>query len=139
MNLYESYGILRYTRPENAGGYKLVAEIDKEITNYYRALVPKSIVLNSQMYAPHISIVRKETPVKLELWDKYEGEKIRFNYSNIIHFGEVYCWLNVWSKELEKIRLELGLPVSSPYTRPPDGFDKTFHTTIGNMKKLTQL
>jgi hypothetical protein len=136
--LYSSTGILRYALTEQHG-FKLVAEIDPELARYYRALIPKWIDTNPQKYRAHISAVRKETPVKMEHWERYEGQEVEFLYSPIVHHGEVYWWLNCFSKRLEEIRLELGLPVDSPYTRPPDGMAKTFHTTIGNMKRLQQV
>jgi hypothetical protein len=88
------------------------------------------------MYPAHISVVRKEVPPVLSAWEKYQNEPINFNYSPEIHFGSVYIWLNVFSTELEAIRRELGLPVSSQYTLPPEGFVKCFHCSIGNFKNL---
>ena len=131
-SLFKSSGILRYTRTDTS--LKLVVEIDKELTRYYRALIPKYIKSSPQMYAPHISLVRKEIPPNMEVWDKYEGQEIDFFYENIVYFGDVYCWLNVFSKRFEEIRAELGLRVESIYTLPPEGFVKCFHTTLGNFK-----
>lgn len=132
--MFQSEGILKYT-DESSAGIKLVLEIDPGISAYYRALIPKWFDKpKPQFYSPHISLVRRETPPNMEHWKKHEGRKIAFQYSNEIQFGEVYCWLNCFSKEFEEIRLELGLPVSSPYTLPPEGFFKCFHTTIGNYK-----
>ena len=131
MTLYSSTGVIRY------GFTNLVVDIDPEIVRYYRALMPKYIQSNPQMYPAHISVVRKEVPPKMEFWRKYEGEKIEFFYSPIVHQGSVYFWLNVFCSRLEKIRVELGLSISSEYTRPPEGHVHTFHCTIGNSKKLT--
>jgi hypothetical protein len=86
------------------------------------------------MYDPHITLVRNEIPELLENWDKYSGKEISFLYSNLIHNDEKYWWLNCFSKKLERIRLELGLPVSSPYTLPPSGFYQCFHSTLANNK-----
>jgi hypothetical protein len=130
MDLFTSTGTLRY------GYTNLVLDVNQGIVDYYRALMPKYIYTNRQMYAAHISVIRKEVPTKMELWGKYAGEKVEFKYSNIVHHGEVYYWLNAWCERLEQIRMELGLPVDSPYTRPPDGFAKTFHITLGNVKNL---
>jgi hypothetical protein len=132
--LFESWGPLRYSI--GTASYKLVVEVDKGIVNYYRDLLPKYIYLNRQMYAPHISVIRHEVPPNLEHWGKYEGEEVRFFYKPSVRHGTVYYWLDVFCVRLEEIRLELGLPVSSPYTRPPDGFSKCFHCTIGNVKQL---
>ena len=81
-----------------------------------------------------ISLVRKEIPKNLDAWGKYEGKKIEFKYSPDIQCDERYWWLNVYSKTLENIREELGLPVGSRYTRPPDGHEHVFHVTIANRK-----
>lgn len=135
MALFESEGILCYS-DESSAGIKLVVEIDPGISEFYRALIPKYYpALNRQYYPPHISVVRKEIPLNMNVWRKYEGKLIRFQYSNEIQFGKTYCWLNCFCVELEEIRKELGLPVSSPYTLPPEGFTKAFHSTIGNYKE----
>lgn len=131
--MFEATGRLRYDIHPKVG-HKLIVEVDPAIGPYYRSLVPKYIPIKPQLYPSHISVVRHEIPPNLEFWGKYEGEVIPFCYDNYIHNGKVYYWLNAFSKRLEEIRLELGLPVDSPYTRPPDGLAKTFHITIGNLK-----
>lgn len=128
--LHTSLGTLLYSND------KLIVEIDKQITDYYLSLLPKHISFNRQMYAPHISVVRNEDPLNKDLWSKYQGKEIEFYYSPAIHFGQVYFWLNVFCKELENIRQELGLPVHSKITIPPEGFLQCFHTTLGNFKNL---
>lgn len=134
MILHTSKGKLRYDITEDAG-YKLIVEVDLGIVQFYRALIPPWYPkINPQKYRPHISVVRNEIPPNKEVWRKYEGDEVEFLYSNIVHSGTVYWWLNCFSVKLEEIRLELGLPVDSPYTRPPDGLKKTFHCTIGNIK-----
>ncbi len=134
IELFESTGVLRYSFKEGYG-YRLVLEIDKDIVKYYRSLIPPwKGKPNPQMYDAHVSVVRKEVPPNLDAWGKYEGEEVRFLYSNHIYNGTVYWWLNVFCVRLEEIRVELGLPVSSQYTIPPEGFDKVFHCTLGNCK-----
>lgn len=130
MELFTSTGTLRYGKTVDY----LVLDVDQGIVDYYRALMPKWIRTNRQMYPAHISVVRKENAINREFWGKYDGELIEFKYSNIVHSGTVYYWLNAWCDRLEAIRTELGLAVDSPYTRPPDGFEKTFHVTLGNTK-----
>jgi hypothetical protein len=130
---YESTGILCYS--DNP--YKLVAKIDPDIVDFYRSLIPKSISLNKQAYDPHISIVRKEIPINLQFWGKYEGQAVLFRYSNIVRHGTIYYWLDVYSDKLVRIRLELGLEETTALSRPPDG-KRCFHCTIGNLKKLVQ-
>jgi hypothetical protein len=132
--LFSSIGKLHYDL-DNNGLYKLIVLIDPAITSYYRALIPKYRTVHGQRHAPHISVIRKEPPQKLEFWGKYEDRDIEFHYDNMIQCGTVYYWLNVFSKELEEIRVELGLPIASQYTLPPEGWTKCFHTTLGNCGK----
>ena len=131
--IYQSKGPLRYSY-EGDVGHKLIVEVDPEIASFYRSLIPKYHKLNPQRYRPHISVVRKEVPINMECWGKYEGDLVEFEYSNEVHHGTVYWWLNAFSYKLEEIRLELGLPVSTEYTRPPGDYIKCFHITIGNNK-----
>lgn len=131
--LHEAQGILRYSAIDI--GYKLIVEVDQGIVDFYRSLIPKARYVQSQMYPAHISVVRKEKPPNLDVWGKYEGEKIFFWYDTEIKWGQVYYWLNAFSENLEKIRTELGLPVSSQYTKPPGSWIKCFHITLGNTKE----
>jgi len=113
-----------------------VVEVDQDLSDYYRSLIPPWKPVNKSMWSAHITLVRpgKEVPINTEHWGKYEGESIEFLYEPRVYSGKVYYWLNIWCKRLEDIRLELGLPVISEFTLPPDGFIKCFHCTIGNMK-----
>ena len=135
--LHKSKGKLHYSHAGDAG-FKLIVEVDPGIASLYRALIPPYIQLNPQRYAAHISVVRHEHTIN-EHWGKYEGEEIDFEYDTHIHHGKVYWWLNAFSTRLEEIRIELGLPVSSEYTRPPDSYLKVFHITLGNTKDLTMI
>ena len=132
--LHKSKGTLRYSYHEGDVGFKLILEVDPGITSFYCSLIPKHITLNPQRYAAHISVVRKEQSVNMNYWGLYEGQQVEFEYETYIYHGKVYWWLNAFSTRLEEIRLELGLPVTSEYTRPPDGFVKCFHITLGNTK-----
>jgi hypothetical protein len=126
-------GVLNY---KNEGGYRLTVEIDEELANYYRSLIPKYFPYLKPRWPSHITVVRteKETPVNREHWGKYHGQEIEFQYDPIIRSGKMYYWLNIWCVELENIREELGLPVVSMFTLPPAGYTKCFHCTIANMK-----
>lgn len=134
FGMYKSTGILRYATGN--AGVKLIVEVDPGITAFYKSLIPKYYVANPQKYAPHISVVRKELPPRMDVWGKYEGQPVDFYYDGIVREGTVYWWLDTYSVKLEEIRLELGLPVSSPYTLPPEGFSKCFHTTLANKKSM---
>jgi hypothetical protein len=134
MTLLPLSGTLHYDN--SRCGKKLILQVDQELSNYYRALCPKWLNVKPQRYAAHISVVRNETPPKMEHWGKYQGDTIHALYEPCVYNDEAYYWLNVFSSRLEDIRTELGLPVSSPYTLPPAGFEKCFHLTIGNMKRI---
>lgn len=118
------------------GGFKLIVEADNEIVNYLYALIPPYISRHRQKYPAHISVVRKEIPPRTELWGKHEGREISFAYTHQLFKSDFYFWVNVYSIELEQIREELGLGVSSRYYEPPPGFRQTFHMTIANSKGL---
>jgi len=115
--------------------HKLIVDVDDELGRYYRSLIPKSHRIQKPMYPSHISTVRKEIPPNISVWNKYQNELITFNYENFIYNDETYYWLNVSSKRLEDIRIELGLPLHSDLTKSPDGKHK-FHLTIANIKHL---
>lgn len=132
--LFESEGTLQYS-VEPQVGFKLIVSVPQQLSNYYFSLIPSYKNVNRQFYPAHISVVRKETPTNLEAWGKHHNQRIKFLYENWIYSGTVYYWLNCFSQELEDIRLELGLPVSSQYTLPPAGFVKCFHMTLANTKK----
>lgn len=128
--LYQSTGTLRYSDSP----YKLVVEADPQLAAYYRALVPRWIDLCAPRYPAHVTVVRNEDSVILEAWRRHEGEQIEFEYSPVVRFGEIYYWLDVFCVRLEEIRRELGLLATSRFTRPPDGYSRWFHLTIGNLK-----
>lgn len=123
-----SVGVLRYHE-----GSKLNVEIDPEITRLARALVPKSVGLKRSRYAPHITVARNEVVPRLDLWGKHEGVFVPFEYEPFIHNDAVYFWFRVFSPLLTQVRVELGLPESSEWSRAPDGFE-SYHSTIGNLK-----
>jgi len=113
---------------------RLVVEIDPEIAAFYRSLIPPHIHFSIPMYPPHISVIRREVPLNIELWNKYQGLDVSFEYDPYIFIGNLYIWLKVYSTELENIREELGLPRHrSGITRPPNE-QPCFHTTIANFK-----
>lgn len=115
--------------------YKLIVEVDSEIANYYRSTIPKYFKVNKPLYAPHISVVRNEIPINMQYWRKYDYKEVSFEYENYVYNDDTYYWLNCYSKDLEDIRIELGLTATSEITRSPDGKHK-FHCTIANTKKI---
>lgn len=134
IKLFPCEGFLHYNHIEGYG-YKLIVNLDQSVVDFYRKLIPKYYYASPQRYNAHISVVRKEVPQDLSNWGKREGESIPFFYSNYIHHGTVYFWLNAFSKELEELRRELGLEVDRhPNCNPPDGFIKCFHISLANCK-----
>jgi len=133
--LIQSSGILTYQ-----GEYCVKLLIDQNILNYYFSLIPKYFNAQKQAWPAHITVVREkkgleiEIPKSFEPLGKYEGEKIDFCYRPVIIWENAYFWLNCYSARLEEIRRELGLPTKSQITTPPEGFNKTFHSTVGNKK-----
>jgi hypothetical protein len=109
---------------------RMVVDVDKDIVELARALVPPSVRLQRSRYAPHLSVVRETR--RFGCWGKIDGLLIDYRYSPEAVPGEVYWWLRVECPELARIRRDLGLPEMCEYTRPPDGED-VFHITIGRL------
>jgi hypothetical protein len=131
MKLFESKAVVKY-----GPGIKVVAEIDQEISNYYKNLIPKYYYAKSQAYPAHITIVRlnKENPTKMENWGKYEGKTILFSYDPIIQKDENYFWLNAYSEDIGNIREDLGLPRFRDDSWMGGIKRNEYHITIGNIK-----
>lgn len=130
--MFSSIGRLVYS-----SGYRLIVECDSGVADFYRSLIPRYYDWQKPRWAAHITVVRaeKEKPVHLEYWGRYHNQEIEWFYDPTIRMGKIYFWLNTFCKRLEEIRLELGLPLVSSYTRPPDSpFAKCFHMTIANYK-----
>ena len=110
-------------------GDRVVLNIDPEIARYYRSFIPKSKRVNSTRYHPHITVIRsgREKAQNLESWGLHEGENFSFQYNPEVIEDHTYYTLKAYSKDLEDIRIELGLP------RMRIGYD-CFHITIGNKK-----
>jgi len=132
-------GVVRFWPNEE----KITVEIDPELVALTRALLPPALrtALRPQKYAPHITLVRDE-PLPATSWQLSaralillppDGKHVRVWYDPDPVVGEVYTWLRVFSPTLRRYRTRLGLPPSSPLTRPPDGED-CFHITLGNRK-----
>lgn len=140
MKLFDCSGILHYSKNKD---FRLVVDVDPELGDYYRALMPKYLNVSPQRFPTHITVVRPErdVPNNLAAWGKYEGERIQFQYEPVVVHGKRYYWLRALSKRLEAIRVELGLGLErsktvtdASYDEPPHGFAKFWHITIGNCK-----
>lgn len=133
--MFTSTGRLEYYK----NPLKLIVKVDPEISRYYFEQATKiaHIDLNRQRYAAHISVVRREKPLNMRLWNKYHNQLVEFNYEHYLYNNHVYYWLNAWSEQLELIREELGLARVSEFTRGPDNRHR-WHITIGNVKDLNE-
>lgn len=122
--MFRSTGILRYSP-----NLWLVVDVDQGMADFYRWLITRYIPINRQKYPAHISVVRREKPTNIEVWNKYEGHEIEFEYSPEVTHDETYYWLDVKCDRLKEIRMELGLPACTTWRNQ-------FHITIGNIKHL---
>ncbi len=130
--VFISSGPLRYSvSPE---GFKLIVEVDPEITRLARALVPSHLYPQPTRYAAHITVVRKETPSRPEAWGAFEGREAVFSYTPEVAHDDAHFWLCCWSPFLLSVRYGLGLPLMTALTRPPSGQD-CFHITVATARR----
>ncbi len=129
---HETTGIIRYYE------YYVVAYVDQGIVDFYRSLIPKSKNVTRQRYPAHVTIVREEKdfPSNRQFWHKHEGKIIQLKYNSVVRNSQFYYWLDVVSKDIEVIREELGLKNEVYDLKPPEGYAKLFHITLGNTKNI---
>jgi hypothetical protein len=123
------------TNPQTANYYRLVLNVCQDLSDFYRKQVPKHIAISQQKYRAHISVIRNEVPANLDIWEKYAGHEVEFQYEPFPMNDERYWWITCWSTRLEEIRVELGLPVAVRPSHSPYGSNR-FHFTFGNTKTL---
>lgn len=133
--LHQSQGRLHYSLDPKVG-HKLILMVDQGIALFYRSLIPKWHTVRPQAFKPHISVVRNETPPRLDLWGAHEGELVAFLYDIDTQRDHQYWWLDCYSPRLDELRAELGFTPPKPFRPLPEGFLKRYHTTLGNMKEL---
>tara|TARA_Y100000034_G_scaffold100014_1_gene123129 strand:- start:4128 stop:4574 length:447 start_codon:yes stop_codon:yes gene_type:complete len=123
------------TNPQPKGNYKtttrewwMIVEASEEIGRFYRKmLATHSMAQFSSLAKPewgtHVSIVRGEHPLKEEMWNKWDGKVVHFEYTNKITTKDhtPYYWVEARCPDAEAIRLELGLSKEPEY-----GFHLTF-------------
>lgn len=131
MKLYESKATIKY-----GPDLQIVALIDESICQYYRSLIPKYYYPKPPLHKPHITIVRlkKEIPINLDCWNKYEGKEIYFSYCPLINFSGKYFWLDAQSQEIGDIREELGLTRFRDDKSHQGWAFNSYHITIANIK-----
>jgi len=136
MKLFEEQKFQGTAIVKYGPGIKASADIDQNISNYYRSLIPKYYNVKPQMYPAHITIVRlnKEQPTIMENWGKYEGKKISFEYDANVQRDDKYFWINAYSEDIGDIREELGLPRYRDDTAFGGIKRNEYHITIGNVK-----
>lgn len=104
--------------------------VDKDLAAYYYGLIPKWMNIVKPGRPPHVTVCRPGVDAPdMRFWGKYEGEVVEFHYDPEIVVEPQATWINVYSKRLEAIRVELGLSVTMRTILPP--FLKKFHITIG--------
>lgn len=122
-------GKIRYTKSS------VIVDCDPQIQHYYFSLLPKSLRYSPQKYPAHISVMRGKYEIpNQKRWAEFHGDTVNYLYSPVIKFGEIYCWIDCYSLDLELLRESLNLYVIDRFTTPPAPFKKTFHMTIGNRK-----
>lgn len=109
---------------------KLFVEVDPGIVALTRRLIPVARRPQPQRYPPHITVVRNEV---VGAMSALQGREVTFTYDPRVTNDDEYWWLTVACPELSAIRVSLGLPPSSQWTRPPNGVGD-FHITVGNTK-----
>jgi len=134
-------GVVAYTeyesrQPERFGKIerKISLEIGRDFGDYYISLMPKCIPKQRQSYPSHITIVRGgiEPIPDMTAWEKYIGKEIFFYYLPMFRYYDNVFSLDVFSKELCDMRVELGLPMfRKGYRR--------FHVTVANDKFLRKV
>lgn len=122
----QNCGVLHYSSD------KKTAKINfgQDFINYYFSLIPFYERAQRQRYEAHITVVRVFESPNLDLWGKYEGEIIPFEYLPLIKFDGTYYYLDAYSNRVGDIREELGLPRFR--------MNDSYHITIGNIKYVNQ-
>ena len=119
-------------------GFRVTVEVHHDFIDYYRSLIPSYHRTIKPRWSSHITVVRpeKDIPPRIRYWGDYEDEEVEFMYDPYILEGNGYFWVNVWSKRLETIREELGLPNFTAYALTPVGYNKTFHITVAKYQEI---
>ncbi|MFM2394617.1 MAG: virus [Bacteroidota bacterium] len=131
-NLFKGEGILYYYDKNVRDTQWLLLNADDSIIEYYAYLVKKRYWLEKfqkPKHGSHISAIRGEIiedSLFHQHWKKYHGQVIEFYYSPKVENNGEHFWLPVYSKDLEQIRIELGL-------NPVPQFN--FHLTIGRLRE----
>lgn len=113
-------GTLQYDPPrtiKNNRPYWLVLNLPHEIIQYYQWFVRKELFIDIKdpPHSAHVSIVRGEVPPNIDMWKKYDGKKLQFQYYPHIIMKKdkkkpgYFFFINFDCDEIMNIREELGL------------------------------
>ncbi|AFA44301.1 hypothetical protein DIDNDMLP_00476 [Klebsiella phage KP13-7] len=113
-------GTLQYDPPrtiKNNRPYWLVLNLPDEIVKYYQWFVRKELFIDIKdpLHSAHVSIVRGEVPPNIDMWKKYDGMKLQFQYYPYITMKKDnknpgnFFFIEFDSDEIMSIRDELGL------------------------------
>lgn len=128
----EIEGVIRYDPPRHGmkknTNYWCILELPDDLVKYYQHFVKTDlhIPIADPSWGAHVSIVRGETPPKIDMWKKYDGKKVKIRYYPYIHVKKdpkkagLYCFIDFEVPFFRQIRRELGLECKY-----------TFHFTIG--------
>lgn len=123
-------GKLRYSPKPESENWFVFLLCDKELGKYYRNLFYlsklKQLKLQRPAWDTHVTIVRNEEPSNKELWGKYDGLEVEFDYVPIVNKTGPHYYFNMPDNDFFiKIRTELGLD--------PNPFFP-WHMSFGNLK-----
>ena len=106
----------------NNQGWAILVVQSPQIKNKLKSLRSQGIHISGSLWGPHVSVVRGERVNNA--WKRYENHvfEIEVNLDETKQNKQGYYWYGCQSRQLEIIRLELGLP---PRPSIP------FHLTIG--------
>jgi hypothetical protein len=134
-----STGTLRYSPQLGSGGHGrrdggstlwwLIIDCDPELGRYLRHQYllghRRTRSLQAPLWGPHISVIRGETPPRMEAWKRGDGGAVEFVYDPRPQQTDGYVWYPVRCEAMLDLRVALGLP------REPE---PALHLTIGNDK-----
>jgi hypothetical protein len=133
--LYTSTGVIRYDPRHNKTRHDdwwMILECGRGLVMTYKWLLQKDgtkiipsdhmfdvgvrypvtqrgVYVSESAWKAHVSVSRGVKPRNMKAWGKYEGKRVRFQYSPMVQTNGAHYWLPVISDELDAIRKELGL------------------------------
>jgi hypothetical protein len=127
--MFTSSGIINY---DTSDGHRVTVSVDRDIGEYYYALIPRFYRVLKPRWNPHVTVVSPiDEVIHPEMWGAREGQRANFVYDHVVLYEKGFWWFNLWSIEMEDIRKELGMHCKSRVTIPPEGYSKAFHCTVG--------